>query len=209
MVIIEEEDPENPWWIQIEELAEAPLEPLDSDELVFWQKCIKKYLKPLKEDKNHKAKMQSDLIQLRNNSSFGFWFINVLWVIFNYMVQTDTRLNIFIFGVKVQPLGFIFLVVFFTILCLQIVGMFLHRWGTFLSLMAITELRNPLRGNRMNQSKGMTAPEAVAVTKELQKPRSRFESLQLWELKQSNFLFHNISRQIEGAITLISLSKSY
>ena len=46
--------------------------------------------------------------------------MNILWVIFNYMVQKDTRLTLIISGNKVQPLGFIFLVIFMTILCLQV-----------------------------------------------------------------------------------------
>lgn len=64
--------------------------------------------------------VSQDLLSLRNNTGFGFWFINMLWVIFNYMVQKDTRLTLIINGNKVQPLGFIFLVIFMTILCLQV-----------------------------------------------------------------------------------------
>ena len=61
-----------------------------------------------------------DLITLRNNTGFGFWFVNMLWVIFNYMVQKDNRLVLTISGNKVHPLGFIFLVIFMAILCLQV-----------------------------------------------------------------------------------------
>ena len=147
-----------------EDIGDGDLSPLDPDEQHFWQRSIKKYLKPLKKDKvfeermsqvqknklyhqaflfwleSHKTKLEillswysttmlslfttilfQDLITLRNNTGFGFWFVNMLWVIFNYMVQKDTRLVLIISGNKVQPLGFIFLVIFMAILCLQVV----------------------------------------------------------------------------------------
>ena len=54
---------------------------------------------------------------------------------------------------------------------LQIIGMLMHRWGTFLQLMSITELHNPLRRTAADQPKQFTADEAVKFTKEAQKKR--------------------------------------
>ena len=49
--------------------------------------------------------------------------------------------------------------------------MLMHRWGTFLQLMSITELHNPLRRTAADQPKQFTADEAVKFTKEAQKKR--------------------------------------
>ncbi len=50
----------------------------------------------------------------------------------------------------------------------------MHRWGTFLQLMAITELHNPLKRTKTDQPKQFTADEAVKFTKEAQKKRLVF-----------------------------------
>ena len=57
--------------------------------------------------------------------------------------------------------------------------MFMHRWGTFLQLMSITELHNPLRRTAADQPKQFTADEAVKFTKEAQKKRSTFVLYQI------------------------------
>lgn len=47
--------------------------------------------------------------------------------------------------IKVDVLGLLFIVFFLIILLLQVVGMIIHRWGTFLHLVSVTELRNPFK----------------------------------------------------------------
>ena len=49
--------------------------------------------------------------------------------------------------------------------------MLLHRWGTFLQLMSITELQNPLKRAPGDQVKQFTVDDAVKFTKEAQKQR--------------------------------------
>ena len=47
--------------------------------------------------------------------------------------------------IVVDALGLLFIVFFLVILLLQFVGMIIHRWGTFLHLVSVTELRNPFK----------------------------------------------------------------
>ena len=45
--------------------------------------------------------------------------------------------------VDVDVLGLMFIFFFLVILLLQFAGMILHRWGTFLHLVSVTQLKNP------------------------------------------------------------------
>ena len=54
-------------------------------------------------------------------------------------IEEDDPLN------KVDVLGLLFIIFFLVILLLQFAGMIIHRWGTFLHLVSVTELRNPFK----------------------------------------------------------------
>ena len=142
---IEPDDVYDPAFIKHPSLGEGEIKRLPEKERLFFQRLIVKYLKPIKKDKKKEEALKDQLIELRNHSSFGFWFMNLLWILFNYMVNRDNDLNlIHIYGYETQPLGFIFIIFFVLVLTLQIIGMIMHRWATFLHLIAITELSSPL-----------------------------------------------------------------
>jgi len=157
---------------------------LDIGEAQFWRQLIKKYLKPIKKDAKFEKKMSSELIELRNNVSFAFWLINGLWIVFNFQIQSIKELNTaYIFGVKTQPLGFVFMSLFVIALFLQFTGMLMHRWGTFLQLIAITELKSPFQRTQPVAPDGepglrrdMTVKQAVQMMAELQKGRSVYDA---------------------------------
>ena len=120
--------------------------------------------------------MGQALIDLRNNASFAFWLINGLWVLFNYMITADAELrSIPVLGFEVNPLGFIFLIFFMAILFFQFIGMMIHRWGTFLQLISITEIPNPFRRRKVERNlmegsnQDLNPTEALALTRELTK----------------------------------------
>jgi len=46
-------------------------------------------------------------------------------------------------SIKIDALGLMFIIFFIIILIIQFIGMLVHRWGTFLHLLAITEIPNP------------------------------------------------------------------
>jgi hypothetical protein len=178
-VIVEEEkeDPNYPHWVkdlEKETTEHAIVEQCDVDELLFWETFIKKYEKPLKADKQKEAALTAGLLKMKNDVNFALWFINFLWVLFNYMVQTSPDIKDIKLadGYTVQPLGFLFLIAFFLVMILQLVGMFLHRWGTFLQLMSITELPRPWRDTNDMRKKGFE--EIVAIAKDMGKAKSRY-----------------------------------
>ena len=172
-----------PVWVEKWAANGSAVEYLDEGETQFWQQLIKKYLKPLKKDVKYEKKMADELIMLRNNVSFAFWLINGLWVLFNYMLQTSESLSVMeVFGLKTQPLGFVFMIFFMFVLVLQLIGMLIHRWGTFLQLIAITELsvwsRRPTAQDLVLNDKRTSKPntsQVVNTVSEMMKPYSMFD----------------------------------
>jgi chitin synthase len=105
---------------------------LDVGELQFWQSLIQKYLRPIKKDKKMEEKIQQDLIAMRNNASFGFCMVNIIWVLLNFMLQLHVApITIFVRSngvpVRCEPLGFVFILFFLIVLSLQVIGMLKHR----------------------------------------------------------------------------------
>ena len=167
------DDRDDPNWIKDPRLKNGTIEQLSDNETLFWTKMIKKYLEPLKKDKEQEKKNNDALITLRNNVSFGFWLVNALWVLFNYMIMVNSHLStVNIFGLDTNPAGFIFMILFVFVLLLQMIGMVMHRWGTLLQVVAVAELRNPLKkidpGEALEDNKKISPEEAVNFTKKLQ-----------------------------------------
>lgn len=130
--VVIECDPDNPKWIQDPGLGEGGVGMINEREKAFWDNLIKKYLKPLKSDKRQKEKLQADLIAVRNNVSFGFWMVNAIWVLLNFMLQTHiSPINLYLKDdgtwITCQPHGFVFIVFYLIVLGLQILGMLMHR----------------------------------------------------------------------------------
>nr|AHX26708.1 chitin synthase [Platynereis dumerilii] len=163
------DDPMRPEWCMTD-VPDGPISYLPRDEAEFWDEFIKKYVKPLKDSGAAKARLTAQLLELRNNLSFGVWFINGLWVVFNYMMDVSLT-PITIGSYETPPLGFSFLAMFFMLLILQLVGMIIHRWGTFLQLIANTELPNPWRRTHKH-FETQTVEEAIRITKEMQRRRT-------------------------------------
>ena len=147
------EDPENPSWLRSSVCGYGQIKKLDDRERIFWKQLIKRYLYPITEDKVHQEKISSDLKNMRNNVVFGFFMTSALWVALTMQLQLlqdefqDTALFIKIphfDGSKKQltfePLGMFFLILFAVILFFQFIGMLLHRWGTILHVLSITDV---------------------------------------------------------------------
>lgn len=120
---------------------------LKQQEKTFWDNLILNYLKPLEADKVKEHEMADQLRDFRNKMAFAFFFLNGLWlVIMTAMNEVRGTLSITIpqlYGhpVIIEPLGFIFLIIFAVLLLLQLIGMIWHRYDTFLHVIAATELR--------------------------------------------------------------------
>ena len=51
------QDPANPEWVRDEGIGNGEVTSLDPDEQHFWQRCLKKYLKPLRKDEKHEERI--------------------------------------------------------------------------------------------------------------------------------------------------------
>ena len=170
-VVVQLDDPNDPNWIKDPDLS-GPVDKLTDHERTFWEQFIKKYLKPLKKDAKKEAADSQALLELRTNVSSALWMLNFLWILFNYMIQINPNLNtIVIFGLETQPAGFVFMILFVAVLVMQVIGMIIHRWGTFMQVMAATEVQNPFRKRSIEgrDPADISPKEAIAYTGELQK----------------------------------------
>ena len=61
---MERNDDINPFWIEDKSLRKGPVAFLSTAEQQFWRDLIDKYLYPIDEDKDEKARIASDLIEL-------------------------------------------------------------------------------------------------------------------------------------------------
>lgn len=118
-------------------------------ETLFWQSLITKYLHPNRTSVNVKEQKQ-ELEHFRNKMATIFFFVNLLWIVsisstnqvkdvLNIPLSIDGGKTIFI-----EPLGFAFLFLFALLLVLQVIGLLIHRYSTFLNVMAATNSPNIL-----------------------------------------------------------------
>lgn len=149
---IQRDDLVNPYWITEKDLKRGPVRYLDNSETQFWQKLIEKYLYPLSHDVSHEAKIKNDLKTLRSNAAFLFFMLNFLWLFIIFLlqvVQDQLKDTLYIRVPKrngteerhFEPLSVAFLVFFAMIILIQFVSMLFHRYGTFLHILASTNLR--------------------------------------------------------------------
>lgn len=82
----------NPYWIEDRELKKGPVAFLSANEVQFWKDLLDKYLYPIDEDKNEKARIAKDLKELRNSSVFAFFMINALFVLIVFLLQLNKEL---------------------------------------------------------------------------------------------------------------------
>lgn len=118
---------------------ELPLELLEKN---VWEHIITNYLKPRPNNREDSKKSMVLMTDLRNKVVFGFLFLNALWLtIMTAMNEAKYTINIKIpttTPIIIEPLGFVFLLVFSLILVLQFIGMVMHRYETMLHILSIT-----------------------------------------------------------------------
>ncbi|UJR10460.1 hypothetical protein I4U23_014664 [Adineta vaga] len=171
----------NPYWSELPWLgSESIIGYLHTDEITFWQQILAKYLAPLDKDAEEERRISSDLISLRNNAGFAFFMVNAIWIILQfqceYVSTKFTELMIDIGrpfgqqGTKVQLLGLLFMLFFASCMIIQFITMLLHRWGTFIEILASTKLFEKHRKYKLKPGSdiaGMTSQEVAEVLREL------------------------------------------
>ncbi|KAF8781911.1 Chitin synthase chs-2 like protein [Argiope bruennichi] len=158
----ERDDLINPYWIEDKDLRRGEVEYLAPAEMQFWKDLIEKYLFPLDENKEQKARVASELKELRNKVVFGFFMFNALFILIVFLMQLNKDLLHWDWplGVKtnitynpetsevridkeflqLEPIGLVFAVFFALILIIQFTAMLFHRFGTLSHIMASIEL---------------------------------------------------------------------
>nr|ADR73029.1 chitin synthase [Laodelphax striatellus] len=189
---IERNDEVNPYWIEDRDLKKGPVNFLSAAENQFWKDLLDKYLFPIDEDKAEKARIASDLKELRNSSVFGFFMINALFVMIVFLLQLNKDvLHVkWPFGVKtnisyddvtqevliskeylqLEPIGLVFVFFFALILVIQFTPMLFHRFGTISHILASTELNwcFSKKVEDMSQDK-LLDKQAVDIVRHLQR----------------------------------------
>ncbi|XP_042909493.1 chitin synthase chs-2 [Parasteatoda tepidariorum] len=158
----ERDDLINPYWIEDKELKRGEVEYLAASEIQFWKDLIDKYLYPIEQNKEHQARVASELKELRNKVVFAFFMFNALFILIVFLLQLNKdQLHLdWPLGVKtnitynpetsevhiekeyleLEPIGLVFAVFFALILVIQFVAMLFHRFGTLSHIMASIEL---------------------------------------------------------------------
>lgn len=181
----------NPYWIEDPDVGKGEVEYLNSNELQFWKDLLEKYLYPLDENKEEKARIASDLKELRDQSVFAFFMLNALFVLIVFLL-TLKKDNLHIkwpFGVKtnitydessqevhitkeylqLEPIGLVFVFFFALILVIQFVAMLFHRFGTLAHILASTELNLCTKKKEEMSPNALLDKQAVEIVKQLQK----------------------------------------
>ncbi|XP_067276424.1 chitin synthase chs-1-like [Pseudorasbora parva] len=125
---------------------------LPMDEIDFWTELQKKYLEPLKENKEQQEKIANDLRELRNKVTFAFFFCNALWLVATFFLEAigdsisikipkiypnGTRSPTEVFSL--DPIALMFLLSFALLLFVQFIAMLYHRIYTLIHFVAYAD----------------------------------------------------------------------
>ncbi|XP_034230764.1 chitin synthase chs-2 isoform X3 [Thrips palmi] len=152
----------DPFWIEDRDLKRGEVDFISMTEMQFWKDLLAKYLYPIDDDKNERARIAADLVELRNKSVFAFFMFNALFVLIVFLLQLNKdQLHVdWPLGVKtnityieetsevliskeylqLEPIGLVFVFFFALILVIQFTAMLFHRFGTLSHILASAEL---------------------------------------------------------------------
>ncbi|KAJ3634074.1 hypothetical protein MTP99_010982 [Tenebrio molitor] len=182
----------NPYWIEDPDVRKGEVEFLSSNEILFWKDLLDKYLYPIDENKEEKARIAADLKELRDQSVFAFFMMNALFVLIVFLLtlKKDYLHIKWPFGVKtnitydessqevhitkeylqLEPIGLVFVFFFALILVIQFTAMLFHRFGTIAHILASTDLNLCCTKKKEELSpNALLDKQAVEIVKQLQK----------------------------------------
>lgn len=150
------------WYDDLDIPMQGDIQELDRDEEHFWREVIKAYLYPLGTKKEDIEKTQMGLEKLRDKAVFSFFIIDLLLMV---LVLGFAKSGLFIEWTcsvggdvktsELDPIGFLFLIVFGGVLILQVIGMLLHRMFTFMQIMASTVICKGRKHAKVEKEMGM------------------------------------------------------
>lgn len=170
--------PHQCWVSEMQQLSsEMKLEEerLEKEEEEFFKELQVKYLAPLPVDKAQQEKVKEALKELRNKINFAFFMVNALWLVATFTLQAfDVAIFIEIPKVsleledlgqlRIDPIGFMFIIGFAASVLIQFLAMLLHRVNTLIHYVAFlnTEPRSENRtGDLYQPHKKVSAAPSV------------------------------------------------
>ena len=151
---------------------------IDVEETKFWKKKIRKYLKPLEQDKNKEKAATEALIELRNSVCLFVFLLNAILVTIMFsltQVNTlkDTLSVKFTCGgndVNIVPISIMFAAIFGFLLFMQFICMLYHRISTLIHITAETKMREDDHDKSMNEKLGIAEFLTNPLTSKSTKP---------------------------------------
>uniref|UniRef100_A0A8C9XL95 chitin synthase n=1 Tax=Sander lucioperca TaxID=283035 RepID=A0A8C9XL95_SANLU len=133
------------------------------EEEEFWIDLQKKYLEPLQDDKERQQKIGNDLRELRNKVNFAYFMLNALWLVATFTLQLSAAVSITIpildFNLKptgkniqIDPIGFMFILGFATMVGIQFLTMFYHRIYTLIHYVAFLDTEPKVEKNEPKEA---------------------------------------------------------
>jgi len=162
----ERDDNIAPYWMMDKELKRGGVDFLGAHEIQFFNELIEKYLRPIDKDEAKEKRAENDLLELRNNAVSAFYIINALYITAVFLLTLEKE-NVYLrwpFGeiyeitytyrqyeltgevqfdttfLKLEPIGFVSVLLFGSILISQFVAMLFHRFGTLSHILASTDV---------------------------------------------------------------------
>lgn len=196
--MISEKAAQSESWLNDSQMRHAQREQIDDSEKRFWTDLIDKYLNPREKldkqaEKQAEQELKADLHVLRNQVAFAFFMLNALFILIVILLQTQKNclyvewpLGPLVNHTKVpcnadkleevtelsrlqlEPIGFVFLIFFMSILLVQFIAMLLHRFGTMSHILAATELFCWRKSIDKLSDDEIVVEHAVEIAKELQ-----------------------------------------
>nr|QWX20092.1 chitin synthase 2 [Henosepilachna vigintioctopunctata] len=177
-------------WFYHKELINGEVEWLDDREEKFWDQLIEKYLEPIDETSKQKI-IARELKDLRDKMVFTFFMINALFVLVIFLltlkkdivhinwpynpkvnftyVDNENEVEIMKDYLHLEPIGFVFLISFASLLVIQSFGMFVHRFGTFSQILSNTQINwNIMNKKKQEGTKHVSVKNALRTAKKLQ-----------------------------------------
>lgn len=196
-----------PHWQDDVDLRNGDTDTLPFAEENFWNDLINRYLKPYDVSPEDKKKTVDDLKTLRDMCVFAFCMINAIFILIVFLLQlnkeqlhiewpfnakyeiiyNESEMEILLKPeyLKVEPIGFMFVLFFGIILIIQFVAMLIHRFKTASQILASTEIDWYCNKKAKDMSTKAELKEfGVDMARELQKPRPQWDENNLDEKQQ-------------------------
>ncbi|KAF5283180.1 hypothetical protein FQR65_LT02692 [Abscondita terminalis] len=159
-VLTSDEMDDRDHWTENPKLGEGGATSLRPKEKKFWEELIQAYLFVYEDDAKT---VRTKLKDLRDTSVLGFFMINAIFVLVVFLLTLkkdllhadwplDVKYNFTYHPssgdielderpLELEPIGFVFLIFFFSLLVVQFIGMLFHRLSTLSQILCTTKIR--------------------------------------------------------------------